>query len=208
MRSSTDFIKLLSGPGNSGDRDPKYATDSMAIKQELLEFKHVIKGSLPGDIVAGEALAESIKTADVIVYSYEVRLGTIFQLEALKVNYRPPQTPVEIATEIARLGRPAPRPFTYIKTPAMLNELNQFISEYKSKFPEPANYDNIKSKLIADRARLKVLINKMRASWSGGGASAPASTAAPAAAVTTQLAKPSLRKPIKNKPIPKPKGRR
>jgi hypothetical protein len=185
MANPTNFIEMIPFPRHTGNSDPAYLNDRRAIEGELLMFTHMIKGSLPGDVAAGEALASSIKAASMIVYNAESTLEVISKLEALKIGYAPPVT-IEQRSAAARNGGRLPIS-TYnlskIKSPAMLNELNQFISGYKSKYPEPDGYSGIKSKLASDLNKLKNLMEKMRASWSSGtnqttAASTPAATAA------------------------------
>lgn len=208
MANPINFIQMIPAATRSGNSDPKYLNELRAIEGDLLMLKHTIKGSMPGDVAAGEALASSIKAASLIVYDVEVRLDTISKLEALKIGYAPPVT-IEQRSAAARNGGRLPIS-TYnlsrITSAAMLNELNQFISGYKSKYPEPDGYSGIKSKLASDIGKLKNLMEKMRASWSGGGAGTTA--AGTTVAATTQLAKPSPNKKPKKKPISKPKGRR
>lgn len=181
----TNFIEMIQPTTRSGNSDPLYLTNLRVIEGLLLEFKHVIKGSLPGDVVAGEALSSSIKEASIIVYTYEARLDTISKLEALKTGYAPPATLEQLA-RASRSGNRLPIStvnVSRIKSPAMLDELNQFISGYRSKYPAPAGYDNIKSKLASDIGKLKNLMEKMRGSWNTAG-TAPSTPAATAAANT------------------------
>ena len=183
MANPINFIEMIPRATRSGNSDPKHLNELRAIESDLLMFKHTIKGSMPGDVAAGEALASSIKAASMTVYSNEVRLDTIFKLEALKIGYAPPLTAIEQRSAAARNGGRLPIS-TYnlsrITSAAMLNELNQFISGYKSKYPEPDGYSGIKSKLASDIGKLKNLMEKMRASWStaAAGPSTPAATAA------------------------------
>jgi hypothetical protein len=186
MANPTNFIAMIPGRGNGGNRRSSYENDAIAIKSLLLEFSHVIKGSLPGDVAAGQSLAASIKAADVIVTGYEGTSGLISSLEALKIGYQPPRTPAEIAILTAHGGR-VPISTSRITSAAMLNELNQFIDGYKSKYPMPAGYDAIKSKLTLDIGKLKNLMDKMRASWHT--AAAAPSTPADTAAANTEPAK-------------------
>jgi hypothetical protein len=162
------------------------------VEGELLMFKHATRGSSPGDVVAGEALSSSIKAAATIVYTAEARLDTISKLEALKIGYAPPVT-IEQRAAAAKPGGRLPIStinYSRITSAAMLNELNQFISGYKSKYPEPDGYSGIKSKLASDRNKLKNLVEKITASWSTARAASPA----PAATAAAGTKPPSLKK--------------
>ena len=182
MANPINFIEMIPHATRRGNSDPQYLNDLRAIESDLLMFTHMIKGSMPGDVAAGEALASSIKAASQLVYEAELRLAVISKLEALKIGYAPPVT-IEQRSAAARNGGRLPIS-TYnlsrITSAAMLNELNQFISGYKSKYPEPDGYSGIKSKLASDIGKLKNLMEKMRASWStaAAGPSTPAATAA------------------------------
>lgn len=192
MANPINFIAMIQSPTHSGNSDPQYLNEMRAIESDLLMFTHMIKGSMPGDVAAGEALASSIKAASQLVYEAELRLAVIPKLEALKIGYAPPVT----IEQRAAAGRPGGRlpistiNYSRITSAAMLNELNQFISGYKSKYPEPDGYSGIKSKLASDIGKLKNLMVKMRASWSTAAAE-PSTPAATAAAGTKP---PSLKK--------------
>lgn len=197
-----NFIEMIQREFQTGNSQPLYESELVEALSVVSSIKSFLKIAAPADAVAGAALSSSIKEAAMLVNQTESRADLISKLERLKVGYAPPVTLEQLSrSELVELrtgGRPIrTRNLSRITSAAMMNELDQFISDYKNKYPEPVGYASIKSKLASDISKLKRLEEKIRASQSNGNVSE-----------TAQLAQPIPKKNPKKLPISKPKGRK
>lgn len=197
-----NFIEMIPKEFQTGNSQPLYDSELIEALSVVSTSKSFLKAAAPADAVAGAALSSSIKEAATLVNQTESRANVVSKLERLKVGYAPPVTLEQLSrselVELRTSGRMPIRTMSLsrITSAAMMNELNQFISDYKNKYPEPVGYASIKSKLASDISKLRGLVEKIRASLGSN------------VSETAQLAQPIPKKNPKKLPISKPKGRK